>query len=179
MYHQGDNIDRPRLRRLTGQPDPDGPVPPRPTLHEWLVNWIDRQTTPQEDMDSLVGVLWHVTDAWERQRSTSNVLLVHYDDLSSDLDGQMRLLAGRLGITVPAPVWPQLVEAATFPRMRARAAELAPNHSGVLKDNAAFFRRGRSGAGREQLSPEEFERYRRRVEPLAPPHVLAWLHRPR
>src|SRR5262245_6429289 len=65
MYHQGNNIDRPRLRRLTGQPDPDGPAPLRPPLHEWLVNWIDNETTPQEDMDSLVGVLWHTADAWD------------------------------------------------------------------------------------------------------------------
>jgi aryl sulfotransferase len=177
MYHHSNNIDRPQLRRLTGQPDPDGPVPPRPPLHEWLLAWIERETTPQEEMDSLIGVLWHTTDAWARERSEPNVLLVHYDDLSSDLDGQMRLLAARLGITVPEAAWPGLVEAATFPRMRARATELAPNHSGVLKDNTAFFRQGRSGNGREQLTAEELERYGRRVSSLAPPEVLTWLHR--
>src|SRR3954453_11227204 len=32
LYHQGDNIDRERLRELTGQPEPSEP-PPRPT---WL-----------------------------------------------------------------------------------------------------------------------------------------------
>jgi len=46
----------------------------------------------------------------------------------------------------------------------------------VLKDEAAFFRRGYSGAGREALSSAEVERYHARAAELAPPDLLAWLH---
>ena len=49
--------------------------------------------------------------------------------------------------------------------------------SGVLKDPAAFFRRGYSGAGREVLSAAELKRYYARTARLAPPDLLDWLHR--
>jgi hypothetical protein len=107
-----------------------------------------------------------------------DVILVHYDDLLADLAGQMRWLAALLGTPVPAGQWPGLVKAATFEQMRASAAAQAPDAAGVLKDPAAFFRRGTSGAGRELLMSAELERYHARAAALADPGMLAWLHRP-
>jgi hypothetical protein len=101
---------------------------------------------------------------------------VRYDDLSADLEGEMRRLAARLGIAVPSAAWPDLVEAATFEHMRARARQLAPDPAGIFKDTAAFFRRGVSGAGAELLTAEELAKYRARVAQLASPELLAWLH---
>jgi hypothetical protein len=49
----------------------------------------------------------------------------------------------------------------------------------VFKSNAAFFCRGRSGAGREVLTDAEVARYHERVAELAPPGLLTWLHDPR
>jgi aryl sulfotransferase len=125
-------------------------------------------------MDSLPGVMWHLSDAWAR-RSQPNVLLVHYDDLLHNLDGEMRRLARRLGAELSEQVWPSLVQAATFEQMRARADQVV-TAGGSLKSSAAFFRRGRSGAGREILSTGEIGRYHRRAEQLASPDLLAWLH---
>ncbi|HEY6279955.1 MAG TPA: sulfotransferase domain-containing protein [Streptosporangiaceae bacterium] len=176
MYHQGDNIDRVRMAQLTGQPEPAGPPAPRRPLKEWLLGWIDSDDDPRQQMDSLPGVMWHLSDAWAR-RGEPNVLLVHYNDLAADLAGEMRRLAGRLGITVPGEAWPGLVQAATFERMRATAGQVVPA-AGVLKNSAAFFRRGSSGAGRELLTDEEFAHYLARTARLAPPDLLAWLHSP-
>jgi hypothetical protein len=175
LYHQGDNLDRERIRRLTGQPEPDGPRVPRPPLRDWLVSWIDRDVGPREEMDSLPGVMWHLSDAWAR-RNEPNVVLVHYDDLSADLEGEMRRLAASLEFTVPEVQWPGLVRAATFEHMKARADAVVPDPSGVLKDVQAFFRRGTSGAGSELLTDEELAHYERRTAQLAPPDLLAWLH---
>ena len=146
--------------------------------------------------------MWHLSDAWVRRTSLvaeapasdgdliapddwrspgagTAVLLVHYDDLSADLDGQMRRLAGLLGIDVAEEKWPGLVRAATFDHMRARAAAQAPDTGGILKDPTAFFRRGCSGAGDAELAPAELARYYERTERLAPPDLLTWLHRDR
>ena len=120
--------------------------------------------------------MWHLSDAWSR-RGEPNVLLVHYDDLSADLEGQMRWLAGQLGIAVPEQAWPALVQAATFESMRGSADTLVPT-AGIFKSNAAFFRRGTSGAGREILSDEEIAGLPRPRSQLAPPDMLTWLHAP-
>ena len=61
--------------------------------------------------------------------------------------------------------------------MRGRSTDLIPDRLGVLRSTEAFFRRGRSGAGREVLTPAELARYDARVRELAPPEVVAWLHR--
>jgi len=174
LYHQGQNIDRARVRQLTGQPRPAEPPRPRRPMRDWLLSWIADDDNPREHPDSLPGVMWHLSDAWSR-RGEPNVLLVHYDDLSADLQGQMRRLAGQLAIAVPEESWPALVQAATFKSMRDNAATLVPT-AGIFKSNAAFFRRGTSGAGREILSDEEIAAYHARVAQLAPPGMLTWLH---
>ncbi|MGB6582293.1 MAG: sulfotransferase domain-containing protein [Streptosporangiaceae bacterium] len=176
LYHQSDNIDYERLRQLTGQPEPAEPPRPRTPLHDRLLRWIADDDDPREHPDSLPGLMWHLSDAWVR-RHEPNVLLVHYNDLLADLDGQMRRFAGQLGIAVPEQAWPTLVQAAMFERMRDSADTLVPT-AGIFKSNAAFFRRGTSGAGREILSDEELAAYHARVTQLAPSDMLTWLHSP-
>jgi aryl sulfotransferase len=175
LYHQSANIDRVKWRRLTGQPEPTGPPPPRKSLHDWLAAWTTDDDDPRESPDSLPGLMWHLSDAWAR-RTEPNVLLVHYDDLQADLDGQMRRLAGRLAVTVPGETWPALVAAASFEGMRGNADNTVPT-TGLFKSNAAFFRRGTSGAGREVLTEAELAAYHERARQLAPPDMLRWLHR--
>ncbi len=176
LYHQGDNLNRIRVRQLTGQQEPVESPQARPPLHEWLLNWIDKDVSHSDQMDSLPGVMWHLSDAWAR-RDQPNVILMHYDDLLLDLAGEMHRLALRLGIEVPAQLWPTLVEAATFASMRSRADKLSPNSSGILKSPTAFFRRGVTGSGRQLLTDSEMAHYRGRVGRMAPEALLKWLHR--
>jgi len=171
LFHQSANLNRERMAELTGTPA--GPPQPPPPIPEALLSWIDRDVSPADAMDSLPGVLWHLSDAWQR-RHDANILLVHYADLAADLPGEMRRIAGRLGLEAPTA---ELVEAASFTRMRARAEDLVPDPAGVLKDRGAFFRGGRSGAGRELLTDEQLAHYERRAAAMAPPDLLAWLHR--
>lgn len=178
LYHQGANIDHDRLRQLSGGPEPPEAPGPRPPLHTWLLSWIEQDHNPREKLDSLCGVIWHFSDAWQR-RDWGNVVLVHFDDLREDLEGEMRRLAGRLQIDVPEATWPQLIQAARFDTMKARANQLAPDHAGILKSRQAFFRSGKSGAGQAVLSPPELDRYRERTAGMAPSELLAWLHRDR
>jgi aryl sulfotransferase len=176
LYHQGDNLNRDVMRRLSGQPEPTEPPPPRPSLHDWLVAWVAADAAPQEDLDSIRGYFWHLTDAWRRHREP-NIVLIHYDDLRLDLEGEMRRLASRLGIEISEDTWPELTQAATFATMRAQADDVLPTNSGIHKSSTAFFRRGTSGAGREELTHSELARYRERAAELAPADLLAWLNR--
>jgi hypothetical protein len=175
LYHHRDNIDRQRMAELTGRPERDHP--PQPPLHEWLVRFVEWQGDARTWLDTLPGAMLHLSDAWAR-RHRANVVLVHYDDLVTDLDGSMRRLAALLGIRVDEGHWRALVGAATFESMRADAG--APDAGlGVLKDPAAFFRRGTSGEGRALLQAGEMARYRARVAAMAPDGLVAWLERER
>jgi 8-oxo-dGTP pyrophosphatase MutT (NUDIX family) len=168
LYHQSANINRDR--------SPADSRPPLPPLHEWLLSWIGWEGSPLEQMDSLPGVMWHLSDVWAR-RDQPNIVLVHYDDLLADLEGEMRGMAERLGIVVAEAQWSELVHAAEFAQMRTQANQAVAAPSGVLKDPSRFFRRGTSGEGREVLTAEEVARYRARVDGMASPGLSAWLHR--
>ncbi|BCJ53223.1 glycolipid sulfotransferase [Actinoplanes sp. NBRC 14428] len=192
LFHQGENLNRERMAQLLSEP-PGTPVerspaaPPAeastapdptapPSIRDSLLAWIDRDVAPADALDSLPGVLWHLTDAW-RRRHDPNIVVVHYADLVDDLEGEMRRLAFTLAIDVPEERWPLLVEAAGFTQMRARAERLAPDPAGIMKDRNAFFRRGGSGSGRELLTDDEFAHYEKRAAELAPDDLLTWLHR--
>ncbi|GAB3230472.1 glycolipid sulfotransferase [Glycomyces halotolerans] len=145
--------------------------PPAPTLYERLWNWIGGD----DDLFSLQAMLAHLQGFWER-RDRSNVVLLHYDELKTDLDGQMRALAARLGIEIGEQVWPELVRAATFDQVRGNAETLAPEGT-IWKDKAEFFHKGSSGQWRDLFGPDDLERYRARVAELTGPELAAWLHR--
>jgi hypothetical protein len=118
----------------------------------------------------------HLRTFWEA-RDCPNVVLLHYDELKTDLEGQMRRLADRLGITVPNGLWPDLVQGATFEQMRTRADEIVPNATaGLWYDNALFFNKGTSGQWREALNADDLRMYRSRVTEIATPELIAWMH---
>jgi hypothetical protein len=187
MYHQDRLIGPPPPpppggRRPVGPPPrPPGP-PPRPPavsrreLHDAVLAWIGGDSS-RPWAASLPATMRHLSEAWSR-RADPNVVLVHYDDLLSDLDGQMRRLAAGLGIAVGEQSWPALVEAATFERMRDRDDVLVPPPPGIVADTSLFFRRGTSGAAREVLGDEEMAWYDAQVARLGPPDLIDWLHRP-
>jgi mannose/cellobiose epimerase-like protein (N-acyl-D-glucosamine 2-epimerase family) len=105
------------------------------------------------------------------------VILLHYDDLQADLEGEMRRLADRLAIKVADDRWPVLVRAASFPEMRRRADAVAPDTANrIWKSTADFFHRGRSGQWRDVLDERDLVHYEARVRELAPPDLVDWLH---
>ena len=172
-YHQGHNLDRERMRELTGQAQPTTtPL----SEHAWLLAWIDADPDPREHLDSLPGFAHHLADAWTR-RDEPNVVLVHYQDLTDDLEGEMRRVAARLDLDVPSEQWPELVRAARFDAMQAQAETLAPDPADILVDHARFFRRGKSGSGRALLTDAELARYGARATELMPADLVKWLHR--
>jgi aryl sulfotransferase len=168
------NMDPARMQQLTGEAIA---AETSETLHDRVLRWIEEDADPRAQPDSLPGILRHIAGAWEK-RYEPNVVLVHYDDLCADLEGQMRAIAWRLGIAVPEPAWLALTHAASFQGMKDHADRLIPSTQGIFKDTASFFGRGTSGAWNEILNDEEVARYHARAAELAPPDMLAWLHSP-
>ena len=139
--------------------------------------WIDDPTPPEEMAMSLAGLLHHLAGFWT-VRERDDVILLHYDDLQTDLEGEMRQLADRLGITVPEDRWPTLVKAATFDDMRRRAEERAPDTSNrIWKSTTDFFHRGTSGQWEDLFDADLAAHYEAQVRKLAAADLVAWLHR--
>jgi hypothetical protein len=139
---------------------------------------VEDETPVTDSGSTLRYTLHHLQSFWEAA-DVLDVVLLHYDDLSNDLEGEMRRLAERLGISVPDEVLPRLVRAATFDAMRARADVTVPgaNHA-QWKDPAAFFRKGTSGQWRDVLDSADQQRYAQIVRPLVRADLSSWLHRP-
>lgn len=178
LHHQGANLDRDVIARLLGEagPQPQSPPARQHSERDWFLWWMRAEVSPLEDLDSLRGLAWQQSIAWSR-RDDPDVVLLHYGDLSADLEGQMRRLAEQLGIVVPEETWPALVEAATFERMRERAADRVPDErQGIMKDTTRFFRSGTSGQWRRWLTDEDAAAYERRVNELTTPDLASWLH---
>jgi hypothetical protein len=138
--------------------------------------WLETDG-PDDGIDGLTNLVKHVDTFWSR-RTEPNIHLFHYADLQSDLSGQLQRLAGILGVTVPDDRWDSLVDAATFESMKAKADVLAPDTTHkIWQDNALFFRRGGgSGRWREVMNDAELPRYRARIDALASPDLIEWLH---
>jgi len=66
--------------------------------------WVREGAPATSGTSSLLVTLTHVQSFWD-VRDTANVML-HSADLKTDLEEQMRDLAGRLGIDVPEEKWP-------------------------------------------------------------------------
>jgi len=150
-----------------------GPPPRAETEIERFRLWVDDET-PATDAMSLLQTLHHLRTFWV-EREQANIVMVHYNDLRTDLEGEMRRLAGNLGIEVPEVRWPELVAAATFENMRANADTVAPDTTNAIwNDNRRFFNRGCSGQWRDILDDDDLAHYHRRVAALVEPDLAAW-----
>lgn len=161
---------------------PDGPPVLPESEVEGFWRWVDDPSPPAEAAHGSLWGTFHHLDTFFRCRAASprgrqNVILLHFDQLKADLEGQMRRLAGRLGIEVPEDRWPELVQAATFEQMRRRADEVVPDSTHrVWRDNRRFFNRGTSGQWRELLDESGLRRYEARVRQIAGPELSDWAH---
>ncbi|MEO5735018.1 MAG: sulfotransferase domain-containing protein [Rubrivivax sp.] len=114
---------------------------------------------------------------WWRYRALANILFLHYDDMSDDLEGETARLAGFLGIARSSDEISALVGRARFDAMRADADNLAPGSkvAGRWKRNADFFRKGRRGEWRDVFSPETQALYVSATRGRYDHNLLDWL----
>jgi aryl sulfotransferase len=113
--------------------------------------------------------------SWWPLRTEPNVLLVHYNDLKADLDGEMRRIAGFLDITVPNEAWNSVVERCTFESMKARADEIGPFEFVFEGGAQSFLFKGTNGRWRDILTDDELSLYHQHVAAVLPADARAWL----
>ncbi len=133
------------------------------------------------DMDQLF-------DEWERDCSPTDhlagwwplrhepfVLFVHYNDLSTDLDGEMRRIAEFLELSVTDEQWPDVVGRCRIDAMRSEADRCRASRSRVSRaEPKSFFHQGTNGRWVGVLTEAQLARYDAMVATL-PADAAEWL----
>jgi len=156
------------------------PDPPPDDIDERFEQWLTRGS---HDWETDGYPFWshfrHAQTFWA-YRHLPNIHFLHYADLQADLEGQMRRIAGLLGVTVEEAAWPALVKAATFAEMKANADRVAPDtHHGIWVSNRDFFHKGESAQWKGALSEANLRLYEEVKRARYDPQLVDWLERGR
>jgi aryl sulfotransferase len=155
-----------------GAPYPRLPSDPAEFFRLWLST-----ATIEGQSDGLPGLSFFDFEAgYWAERRRANMLLVHYDDMLTDLDGEMRRIAAFLGILVDPEHWDTLVAAATFASMKAVGGELMPQTKAMFVEGPSrFFHRGTNGRWRNVLCSVDLAHYDAKVRAKFTPALAAWV----
>ena len=163
------------IQRIAGQDgDTDSPPPSAPEdPREFFLSWIKLH---DHDVVPVADAFFDVERSYWSERQRGNLLLVHYHDLKADLSGEMKRIAAFLGIETPAALWPQLVEAATFAKMKDEGAALLPGIEMAVKGgHQTFLDKGTNGRWRDVLTKDDVALYRERAAAELSPGLNDWL----
>jgi len=108
-------------------------------------------------------------------RHDPNVLLVLYNDMKTDLDGEMRRIAEFLDIEIADDLWPEIVEAADFKAIKNAVEQLMLQADGVWKGGGkTFINKGTSRRWEGVFLSEDLVRYEAKVKVEFSPSLAAW-----
>ncbi|MEP6623080.1 MAG: sulfotransferase domain-containing protein [Acidimicrobiia bacterium] len=144
-------------------PLPPGGPPPTHDVHAYFDWWMNRRF-----------FFDHMSTWWEHH-GEPNVLFVHFNDLQTDLDGQMRRIAGFLDIPVDETAWPTQVARCTFAGMKERPHEIADFEDHFVGGADTFLYKGTNGRWQGELTADELARYDAMVVEAFTPECAAWL----
>jgi aryl sulfotransferase len=157
---------------LIGRPYPRLPANPS----EYLRLWLSTAIIPGQSDGLPNPSFFEFVEGYWAERLRPNILLVHYTDLSADLEGEMRRIADFLDIAVDESLWPALVAAARFEAMKAVGATLMPRVAAQLVGGSdRFFNRGQTGGWRGVFMPEDLARYDAKVRETFTPALAGWV----
>jgi aryl sulfotransferase len=133
---------------------PGAPVSrPDRDIRDYYLHFLDHDDLPGFGFTPL----WPHIQGWWNARRLPNVLLVHYANLKTDLEGEIRRIAKFLKVEIEEQVLPAIVEHCGFEYMRetASAAGGLANFRGGAR---TFFHKGVNGRWKDVLSPAEIAR---------------------
>jgi hypothetical protein len=139
--------------------------------------FIDGDADPEDfDFDTLATLTTHYRETVCADR-VPDLKLFHYADMIRDGRRTVEDLAQAVGIDADAALIDRVAEATSFGEMKANAASYAPvGGTGFWKSDANFFDSASSRKWEGELSDEEFELYRTRVDEQLPDKpARAWL----
>ena len=136
---------------LVGPPMPPCDVP----VLEYFRRWLEQDGYPWWSF-------WENLRTWWDIRALPNVMLIHFANLRNDLPGEMRAIAGFLGIPIDETRWDIVVEHCTFDYMKRNAELVAPLGGAIWEGGAkTFINKGTNGRWRDVLTADDTVNYER------------------
>jgi aryl sulfotransferase len=166
-------LDREGLQDETiGRPYPRVPADPG----EFFQYWLTHGAVPGHSDGSPFLSYFALERTYWEERSRPNLLLVHYNDLKRNLEGEMRRLAAFLDITIDEELLPALVRAAQFETMREEGDKLTPHVTSMFMGGAErFFNKGTNRRWEGVFSAESLALYQRKLAQELPADCAKWL----
>lgn len=158
---------------MNGTPGRVGPPieRPDPDIRCYFLTWLEQDGAP-------FWAYWENIASWWAVRDLPNVMLVHFNDLKQDLEGEMRRIAAFLDCDIPEDRWSQILEHCTFDWMKAHAENVAPLGGAIFEGGAqTFINKGVNGRWRDVLTPADIAAYEARAMAELGPDCAGWLAR--
>lgn len=98
---------------------------------------------------------WPCIKSWWDGRDQPNVMLLHYNNLKKDFEGEARKVADFLNISIPEMVWPQIVEHCSIDYMRELSKGFEALDFMFEGGGANFINKGTNNRWKDVLTQEE------------------------
>ncbi|MEJ2130072.1 MAG: sulfotransferase domain-containing protein, partial [Gammaproteobacteria bacterium] len=123
------------------------------------------------------GNMHHIQSFWEH-RALPHILMVHYNDLSADLEGQIQRIADYLDLDATAEEVKRVAEATHFDTVKKNASELLPRMDLAFAGGAdAFIYKGTNGRWRGVLTEDDITLYEEAKTRVLTPDCAEWLEK--
>lgn len=140
---------------LNNTPGRVGPSiePPVGTTQDYFESWLDNDGAP-------FWPFWENVRSWWAIRDLPNVMLVHFADLKSDMEGQIHRIAEFIDVPTDQVTMDRVLEHCSFDYMKENAAQTVPL-GGAFWDGGAktFIHKGKNGRWNDELPQALSERY--------------------
>ncbi|BAV34910.1 sulfotransferase [Sulfuricaulis limicola] len=171
MYNHHANANAAWYAALNDTPGRVGPpiAPPPADIRQYWREWMDQDGHP-------FWPFWDNLRSWWAIRHLPNVLIVHFNDLKSDMEGEMRRIARFLGIAIDEARWPDIVRYCRFDWMKQNAAKSVPL-GGAFWDGGAqvFINKGVNGRWTDTLTAADNAEYEACAARELGPECARWL----
>jgi aryl sulfotransferase len=151
--------------------DTDWPPLERPKgdIVQYFHEWLNGGGLP------LGFTFWEHIHGWWEARRLPNLLLVHLNHLKADLPGEMRRIAGFLGIEIDEAQWRVMVEHCAFEHMKAESAKVPELEKLFNGGGNTLFNKGTNGRWRDVLSAADVQKYERIANDYLTPECARWV----
>ena len=149
----------------------DGPPFERGTgnVREFYAGWMSGNGFPY-------WPFWENVRSWWGIRHLPNVMLIHFNDMKTDLAGSIRRIAEFLDIPADPAVFPKIVEHCSFGYMRANAEQVTPRGGASWNGGAkTFINKGTNGRWRDVITADEIAAYDAKALAELGPDCARWL----